>query len=55
MIWSSWEAFFNMGGYGVYVWPSVGMWAAVAVLELWLVRRRHRRIVKRLHQEAALK
>ena len=23
MIWESWRAFFDMGGYGLYVWGSV--------------------------------
>lgn len=23
MIWDSWSAFFDMGGYGLYVWGSV--------------------------------
>ena len=38
MIWSSASEFWAMGGYGIYVWGSVGMSAALLALEVWLVR-----------------
>ena len=38
MIWSSASEFWAMGGYGVYVWGSVGLSAALLALEVVLVR-----------------
>jgi heme exporter protein D len=41
MIWSSWQAFWAMGGHGLYVWGSVGVVFALIGLEvLGLVARR---------------
>ena len=42
MIWESWQAFWAMGGYGLYVWGSYGMTVLCIVGEIWLLRR-HRR------------
>ena len=42
MNWSSWSDFFAMGGYGVYVWGSFGMCAAVLALEVTLLVLRRR-------------
>ncbi|MFM1926203.1 MAG: hypothetical protein RIT44_2009 [Pseudomonadota bacterium] len=38
MIWSSATEFWAMGGYAVYVWGSVGVTAALLVLEVLWVR-----------------
>jgi heme exporter protein D len=38
MIWSSASEFWAMGGYGVYVWGSMGVSAALLALEVWLTR-----------------
>ena len=38
MIWQSASEFWAMGGYGVYVWGSMGVSAALMVLEVWLAR-----------------
>ena len=38
MIWQSAAEFWAMGGYGVYVWGSMGVSAALMVLEVWLAR-----------------
>ena len=38
--WSSAAEFFAMGGYGLYVWGSFGMAAAVMAAEATLLRRR---------------
>ena len=43
MLWKSWNDFFNMGGYGLYVWGSYGVTLAVMVGETWSARRRHAR------------
>lgn len=39
MIWQSASEFWAMGGYGVYVWGSMGVSAALLALEVWLARR----------------
>ncbi len=41
MNWSSASEFFAMGGYGLYVWGSYAVAAALMVLEPLLVRHRH--------------
>ena len=38
MIWQSAAEFWAMGGYGVYVWGSMGVSAALMALEVWLAR-----------------
>ncbi|WP_291926692.1 heme exporter protein CcmD [Limnohabitans sp.] len=38
MIWSSTSEFWAMGGYGVYVWGSMCVSAALLALEVWLAR-----------------
>jgi len=38
MIWQSASDFWAMGGYGVYVWGSMGVSAALLALEVWLAR-----------------
>jgi heme exporter protein D len=41
MIWNSWSDFWAMGGYGVYVWGSFGVTAALMALEvLWVKQAR---------------
>ena len=42
MSWASWDAFWAMGGYGLYVWGSYAVTAALLAAELVLVRRRNR-------------
>ena len=42
MNWGSAQAFFAMGGYGVYVWGSYALASACIVLELWFLRQRRR-------------
>ena len=38
MIWSSASEFWSMGGYGVYVWGSMGVSAVLMALEVMLTR-----------------
>ena len=38
MIWQSAAEFWAMGGYGVYVWGSASVSAALLALEVWLAR-----------------
>jgi heme exporter protein D len=42
MNWASWSDFFSMRGYGLYVWGSYAVTAALMLAEPWLVvRHRH--------------
>jgi heme exporter protein D len=43
MNWGSAAAFFEMGGYGLYVWGSYGAAVLLMAVEPLLVRRRHQR------------
>jgi heme exporter protein D len=41
MIWNSWNDFWAMGGYGLYVWGSFGVTALCIALEmLWVKNAR---------------
>jgi heme exporter protein D len=40
MVWASWQDFFAMGGYALYVWGSVVVCCAFLVGEIWQVRSR---------------
>ncbi len=40
MAWDSWSAFFNMGGYALYVWFSFGLTALCVVWEVLALRKR---------------
>lgn len=42
MNWRSASEFFEMGGYGLYVWGAYGLTALLMVAEPWLAARRHR-------------
>jgi heme exporter protein D len=46
MIWTSFSDFWAMGGYGLYVWGSFGVTAALMAAEaLWTRRSRHHALV----------
>jgi heme exporter protein CcmD len=53
MNWESWQAFWAMGGYGLYVWGSFGMTALCVVAEVWLVRRRRVQVWQKLRRMQA--
>ena len=38
MIWNSWNEFWAMGGYGLYVWGSFGVTAMCVALEMVWVK-----------------
>ena len=42
MRWDSWSQFWDMGGYGLYVWGSMGVTALFILLEIWQARQAHR-------------
>lgn len=48
MQWNSVQDFFHMGGYGLYVWGSFGLTAAVVVVEVALVRMRRQQVLQDL-------
>ena len=50
MIWDSWQAFWAMGGYGLYVWGSFGMTLLCIVAEIALLRRHRTQILQRLRR-----
>ncbi len=43
MNWNSAAEFFNMGGYGLYVWGAYGVSALIMAIEPWLAARRRAR------------
>jgi heme exporter protein D len=42
MSWGSWDSFWAMGGYGLYVWGSYAATALLMATEVVLLRRRQR-------------
>jgi heme exporter protein D len=50
MNWPSAAAFFDMGGYGLYVWGAYALAGVVLLAEPWLA---HRRLRQALHNAAA--
>jgi len=51
MYWNSLAEFLAMGKHGVYVWGSVGVMAALMVLEPVLVIKGQRSLVARLRRQ----
>lgn len=47
-MWASWEDFWAMGGYGLYVWGAYGVTLIALVAEPLLLRARRRRMRARL-------
>ncbi|MBI5938338.1 MAG: heme exporter protein CcmD [Betaproteobacteria bacterium] len=48
MQWASWDAFWAMGGYGLYVWGSFAVTALAIVIEVILLRQSGRQTLARL-------
>jgi heme exporter protein D len=46
----NWAEFFNMGGYGLYVWGSYGCTALVLIYNIVSAARKHRSAVKMLRE-----
>jgi heme exporter protein D len=51
--WGSWDAFWSMGGYGLYVWGSYAMAVAVFAVEIWQLKSRRRAAVHEAKRESA--
>ncbi len=54
MRWESWSQFWDMGGYAVYVWGSMGVTALLMALEVWQARWAHRLVLRQLRTEQAV-
>lgn len=52
MNWPSASAFFDMGGYGLYVWGSYAVTALLMSAEPWLAARRQRLALARAAGDA---
>ncbi|RII82831.1 heme exporter protein CcmD [Neopusillimonas maritima] len=48
MSWNSAADFFAMGGYGLYVWGSVGVTVAALSLELFVLGQRRKSALSRI-------
>lgn len=55
MIWTNPAEFFSMGGYGQYVWGSVGVTVIVLCAELILLGRRRKRALLQIKRELTLR
>ena len=53
MQWHSWTEFWQMGGYGFYVWGSFGATALVVILEIWQLRAQRRALLRNLLSETS--
>ena len=52
MIWHSMSDFWHMGGYGLYVWGSLGVCAVALVVEQVLLKQRTQAIIRSLRRRA---
>lgn len=50
MNWASWNEFFAMGGYALYVWGSYGVTLGLLVTEVILLIMRKRTILEHLNR-----
>ena len=53
MIWNDWSQFVAMGGYGFYVWGSLGMCVLVPLIEVTQLSLRRRALHTRAAQSGA--
>lgn len=49
----NWQEFFNMGGYGFYVWTAYGLMAIVMLLNIIIPLRQKTEVLAQLAQKAA--
>lgn len=50
----NWSEFLAMGGYGLYVWGSYAVTAAVLILNILAARRRYKNVRRQLRETAEL-
>jgi heme exporter protein D len=48
MEWASWDAFWTMGGYALYVWGSYSVAAVLILIEIISLRRGQKQTLHRL-------
>ena len=51
MIWDSWNQFWDMGGYGLYVWGSMGVTVACVAIEVWQARLARKQLLTQLRAD----
>jgi len=51
--WGSWDAFWSMGGYGLYVWGSYAMAAIIIAIEIRQLKSRRRAALLEVERERA--
>jgi heme exporter protein D len=51
MIWNSWQDFWAMGGYGLYVWGSFGVTAVLMAYEMYWVKQARNKALQQVAQE----
>jgi len=51
-MWNSFADFINMGGYAFYVWSSYGVTVLFIVVEILLVMRKKKSLIKRIARAA---
>ena len=51
MIWNSWNEFWAMGGYGLYVWGSFGVTAMCVALEMIWVKNARAQALTQISNE----
>ena len=51
MVWNSFSDFLAMGGYGLYVWGSVGATALLMTLEPIIIARRNSALTTQLQRQ----
>jgi heme exporter protein D len=54
MYWSSWDAFWAMGGHAFFVWMSFGALFLAIAVEMVLLRVRRRRALDAIEEEREL-
>ena len=55
MIWNSWTEFWAMGGYGLYVWGSLGVTALCVALEMIWVKNARAQALAQISDELVAK
>ena len=51
MTWSSWADFWAMGGYGIYVWGSLGVCLVALASEVLLLDHRRRALIRAIRSK----
>ena len=52
MTWSNWSDFLAMGGYGLYVWSSLGVCALVCAVEPISLNLKRRALLAEVREQA---